>query len=152
MAELYLADEAATLACGTRMVPLLARGGLVCLEGELGAGKTTLCRGVLRALGHRGRVKSPTFTLVEPYDAGGLHIFHIDLYRVADAAELEYIGLDDCFSKDSLTLVEWPENGAGWLPDHDLWLRIERSAQARTLSWCEDSEWGKELERLLSVE
>ena len=149
MPTITLSDEEATLALGAALAPLLAGGGLVCLAGELGAGKTTLCRGILRGLGYEGRVKSPTFTLVEPYEAGDLRIFHIDLYRVTDAEELEYLGIDDCFSKESLTLVEWPENGAGWLPRPRLSVRLERLPSGRSFSWCEETDWGREISRLL---
>lgn len=150
MPEIFLPDEEATLTCGERIARVVKGGGLVCLAGELGAGKTTLCRGILRGLGHEGRVKSPTFTLVEPYEVDSLRVFHVDLYRVTDGEELEYIGIDDYFSPGALTLVEWPENGAGWLPRHQLWLRLTRLRQGRTLTWCEDSEWGRELQSLLS--
>lgn len=131
------------------MANALRGGGIVCLEGELGAGKTTLCRGILRGLGYNGAVKSPTFTLVEPYEVDGLRIFHIDLYRIVSEEELEYIGFDDYFSNESLTLVEWPENGAGWLPRHQLWVRLERAPQGRLLSWCDEAPLGKEISKLV---
>jgi len=149
MGQIVLENEAATVEFGRRIADVLRGGGLVCLEGDLGAGKTTLCRGILRGLGHVGAVKSPTFTLVEPYEVGGLQIFHIDLYRITDQEELEYIGIDDCFSNGSLTLVEWPANGAGWLPRHQLWVRLERLTEGRRLSWCEDTRMGQEISRVV---
>ena len=94
------------------------------LSGNLGAGKTTLCRALLRGFGHAGRVPSPTYTLVEPYQCGEFHIFHLDLYRLADAAELEYLGLDEMQSAKTVQLIEWPEHGAGWLPIPDLQIHL----------------------------
>ena len=92
-------------------------GGVVWLEGALGAGKTTLARGLLRALGHPGRVPSPTYTLIEPYELPGLVVHHVDLYRVRSAGELVHLGLGDLAG---LVLVEWPGHGVGELPEPDL--------------------------------
>lgn len=96
----------------------------VFLSGQLAAGKTTLARGFVRALGHAGAVKSPTFTLVESYELADRRIHHFDLYRITDPEELEYIGLDEYFDGGALCLVEWPERGAGVLPVADLELRL----------------------------
>ena len=97
---------------------------VVYLEGELGAGKTTLVRGFLRGLGYGGTVKSPTYTLIEPYRIGDRSICHLDLYRVADAGELEYLGIRDLLQEQSTLLIEWPERGEGVLPAADLVVRI----------------------------
>ncbi|MBD3647152.1 MAG: tRNA (adenosine(37)-N6)-threonylcarbamoyltransferase complex ATPase subunit type 1 TsaE [Pseudomonadales bacterium] len=102
-----------------------------CRAGELGAGKTTLCRGIRRGLGIEGAVKSPTFTLVEPYETPTLRIFHFDLYRLEDPEELEYIGVDDYFGDDCRCLIEWPERGEGYLPACDLGIRLEIAADGR---------------------
>ena len=107
----YLSDEAATEAFGATLAQLLGNGGIVTLSGQLGAGKTTLIRGFLHALGHQGAVKSPTYTLVEPYELDGRPIMHFDLYRLGDPEELEYLGFRDYLDGSTLCLIEWPEKG-----------------------------------------
>lgn len=150
MGNVHLSDEAATLGCGHLLAKSTKGKGIIYIEGDLGAGKTTLCRGILRGLGHTGSVKSPTFTLVEPYEIGDLHIYHIDLYRLGAAEELEYVGIDEYFSIDSLCLVEWPEKGTGFLPAEDLWIRLEVADTGRLLTWRSESPRGKAMSKNLS--
>ncbi len=129
----YLEDESATLAFGARLAAVLQTGSVVFLRGELGAGKTTLVRGFLRAAGFAGAVKSPTYTLVEPYQVGGQKIFHFDLYRLADPDELEYMGIRDYFDGSAICFVEWPERGSGLLPEPDLVINILHREGARAV-------------------
>jgi tRNA threonylcarbamoyladenosine biosynthesis protein TsaE len=115
-----LPDSEATVATGARLAPTLVGGMIVALSGDLGAGKTTLVRGCLRALGWTGPVKSPTYTLVEHYPFSSLYFYHFDFYRFTDPGEWETAGLADCFRDDSVCFVEWPERVAGLLPPADL--------------------------------
>ena len=130
---LYLADEQAMSDFGARIARITQGHGLIFLEGNLGMGKTTLSRGIIRGLGHAGAVKSPTFTLVEPYEIGDIRAFHFDLYRLVDPEELEYLGIRDYFEDDALCLIEWPEKGAGFLPKPDLTITISPQDSGRSL-------------------
>lgn len=107
--------------------------GVVHLEGGLGAGKTTLCRGVLRARGHSGAVKSPTYTLVEPYLLAGGAVYHFDLYRLGSPQELELIGIRDYVDAVALCLIEWPERGGELTPTPDLVIQFATLASGRRL-------------------
>ena len=118
---------------------------LISLSGDLGAGKTTLSRGILSGLGHSGSVKSPTYTLVEPYELPLGKVCHFDFYRLVDPEELEYMGFQDYLVEARLCLIEWPERGEGFLPDVDISIGIIPSQQGRILSFGSGSELGCEI-------
>jgi tRNA threonylcarbamoyladenosine biosynthesis protein TsaE len=131
MLDCILDSAAATEKLGSRLASVLVPGCVLYLRGDLGAGKTTLARGLLRGLGHRGTVKSPTFTLVEPYQLEEWRLFHWDLYRLADPEELEYLGLRDQLDGEAALLIEWPERGRGELPAADLDVALSYAGEAR---------------------
>lgn len=131
--QIELINSEATEAIGAKLSRQLPQKCLIFLKGQLGAGKTTLVRGLLRGLGHQGAVKSPTYTLVEEYFQGGRHVFHFDLYRLADPEELEWIGVDDYLTQDAVCLIEWPEMGDGFLPEPDLVLTLSVVGLERSL-------------------
>ena len=120
----HLADADATLRAGRALAPALRGGMLVTLEGELGAGKTTLARGILRGLGYTGAVKSPSYAVVEHYRFSSLYLYHFDFYRFADPREWETAGFSEYFRDDAVCVVEWPERAAGFLPPADLALAL----------------------------
>lgn len=128
-----LSSEADTEAFGAELWQCLPDKCLIFLRGQLGAGKTTLVRGLLRAAGYRGKVKSPTFTLVEEYSLDGRKVLHFDLYRLADPEELEWIGVRDYFAQQAICLIEWPEMGAGYLPEPDMIIELTVSNNERQL-------------------
>jgi tRNA threonylcarbamoyladenosine biosynthesis protein TsaE len=145
MIKFELTSEKEMLGLGARLSRLLHGEGVVHLSGGLGAGKTTLCRGILRAMGHSGAVKSPTFTLVEPYQISGSEVYHFDLYRLADPGELEYIGIDEYFGNNKLCLIEWPEKAIGYLPQHDLEIIIDVLGEKRIIGVRSNSQSGEEI-------
>ena len=132
--RLHLADSAASEAFGARLTQALseANGGVIYLIGTLGAGKTTIARALLRHLGVSGAIKSPTYTLMEPYEVDGRRLLHMDFYRI-EAADLDQLGLDDYPTESTIWLVEWPEKVAGALPPADLELHLMAEAEGRSL-------------------
>lgn len=130
---LQLPDEAAMARLGAQLAHALRGTEYIALRGPLGAGKTTLARALLRAAGHRGPVRSPTFTLVEPYALAQFQVLHLDLYRLADADELEMLGVRERFG-EAVLLIEWPERGTGWLPEPDLELQLDFADEGRTVA------------------
>ncbi len=144
--RLRCASEEAQLRLGERLARAWKGGALaIHLHGELGTGKTTLVRGVLRGLGYRGKVRSPTYTLVEPYRPAGRPVHHLDLYRLADPEELEYLGIRDLLAEPGLLLVEWPEKGRGWLPEPDLEIFLHHEKGGRRLDFVSRSAAGERL-------
>ena len=142
-----LPDEAATIAFGRQLAPLLSPGMVVWLDGDLGAGKTTLVRALLRGLGHVGPVKSPTYTLVEVYVVSNIYWYHFDFYRFNEPEEFDDAGLGEYFRDDAVCLVEWPEKAVGYVPPADLVLRFRlvdgNSASGRILDLVAKSEGGR---------
>jgi tRNA threonylcarbamoyladenosine biosynthesis protein TsaE len=139
----YLPEEPNTLAFGAELARHLQPGMVVYLSGELGAGKTTLARGILRGLGYAGRVKSPSYTLVEPYKLSRLYLYHFDFYRFASPQELGEAGFKEHFNPDSVCLVEWPENAAGLLPAADIRSTMKVAGSGRQLEIDADTETGR---------
>ena len=149
---LMLPDEAATMAFGARLLWACLGYGLMTLSGPLGAGKTTLVRGLLRETGYQGPVKSPTFTLVESYESPERSIYHFDLYRLADPEELEWMGFRDYLRPEALCLIEWPQKGEGFLPSPDLEITLTPCPEGRRLQLSASTLNGdKMLERLRGV-
>ncbi len=142
---LHLPDSEAMEALGARLAACTRGGETFYLYGDLGAGKTTLVRGFLRALGHRGAVKSPTYTLVEPYVLATRRAYHFDLYRLGEPEELEYMGIRDYLDGEAVLLVEWPQRGEGILPEADIDIGIEYAAKGRSLTLAAHSERGNAL-------
>ena len=131
--KIHLIDEQSTLNFGAKLADHLPEKGIVFLHGPLGAGKTTLVRGILQAAGHTGITKSPTYTLVEPYQLANRKFYHFDLYRISEPEELEYMGIRDYLEENTLCLIEWPENGADFLPKADLEISLNYEGEARSI-------------------
>jgi tRNA threonylcarbamoyladenosine biosynthesis protein TsaE len=130
----YLHSSEETEQFGAELFKTVPSKCLIFLYGDLGAGKTTMVRGFLRAAGYKGIVKSPTYTLVEEYTISGRKIFHFDLYRVLDPEELEWIGIRDYFDQDSICFIEWPDKGNGYLPKPDRIITLKPQGLARLLN------------------
>lgn len=148
--EVLIRDAESQGAFGERLASYLPARFAVFLEGDLGTGKTTLARGILRGLGHRGAVRSPTYTLIEPYEIASRRLYHLDLYRLSDPEELDYLGLRDIAAEDAVLLVEWPERGTGALPAPDLRIRLEYLPEGRRLTLTGESESGHALAQALA--
>lgn len=142
---LNLISEAATLGAGADFAKKAQSGLVVYLHGDLGAGKTTFVRGFLRALGHVGKVKSPTYTLVEPYSVADFNIYHFDLYRFIDEEEWESAGFRDYFNPSSICFVEWPEKAENLLPTPDIDIYLQPDNDGRTLKLFAHSDLGKQI-------
>ncbi len=141
--ERFLADEAATGAFGAELASVLVSGLVVTLSGDLGAGKTALVRAVLRALGHAGKVKSPTYALVEIYAISSLYLYHFDFYRFNDPDEWHEAGFREYFNPHSVCFVEWPEKAGGLLPAADIAIRLRIEGTGREIALEAGSEKGK---------
>ena len=144
---LSLKDESETIALGAKIASILSGGEIIFLQGELGAGKTTFVRGLLNALGHSGNVKSPTYTLVEPYSIAGHDVYHFDLYRINDPEELEAMGIRDYCDGKAICLFEWPEQGADVLPEPDITLLLSHLSSGREVEIKSHSGTGENIQK-----
>ena len=139
----FLSDDQATLELGGKLAAAIVPGLYIALSGDLGSGKTTLARGILRGLGYQGRVKSPTYTLVELYKVSRLDLYHFDFYRFEDPGEFLEAGFQECFDGHNVCLVEWPERVQGLLPQADLDIGIAIENDGRRISIIAETELGK---------
>lgn len=140
----FLADENATIALARRLGARVKPGMVFYLHGDLGAGKTTLVRGILNALGYEGHVKSPTYTLVEPYHISGLDLRHFDLYRLHDEDEWEAAGFRDEFDGNNIFFIEWPEKAPNLIPKADVEINFEILSQGRNVEILANTETGRQ--------
>lgn len=150
--EQKLADETATVAFGGKIAQSIiddidSTGTTIYLHGDLGAGKTTLTRGIVTGFGHQGHVKSPTYTLVEPYELAARTVYHFDLYRLADPEELEFMGIRDYFADNVVCVVEWPQRGQGFLPTADILVDLVYVEHYRQIALKSNSIQGERLIR-----
>lgn len=145
-----LPNEDATAVFAARLAKNLTPGLVIYLRGDLGAGKTTLVRALLNSLGYQGRVKSPTYTLLEHYDIAGFSVRHFDLYRFRDVSEWESAGFDDEFNGSNICLLEWPEQAAGLVPNADVEISFEILPEGRNISLSAQTESGKKCLKSLS--
>ena len=145
-----LQDEDATVSFGHNLAQCLEGYGVITLSGDLGTGKTTLSRGLMRAYGHQGAVKSPTYTLLEPYELENIQVMHFDLYRMGDPEELEFLGIRDFLNDETLCLIEWPEKGQSFLPPVDLAITLSKENNGRKVSWHSQTEYGDRINAKLN--
>jgi len=138
-------DESEMIALGAKVAVVLQGNEVIYLRGELGAGKTTFVRGLLNAMGHSGNVKSPTYTLIEPYSINGRDVYHFDLYRINDPEELETMGIRDYCDGKSICLFEWPEQGNDVLPTADIILTLTHSDPGREVNIESRSSHGEDI-------
>ena len=147
----HLKDETDTLAMGAKVAPALAPGLVVYLVGELGAGKTTLVRGLLRALGHTGSVKSPTYTLIEPYLVSRLNLYHFDFYRFTSPEEYLEAGLEEYFTDDGVCLVEWPDKAQPYVAAADMEIGLTVAGNGREFTLRPMTELGRQCARTMAA-
>ena len=142
---MLIRDEKQMRELGARLIAACAHGGVITLQGELGAGKTTLVRGALEAEGVSTGIRSPTYTLIEYYPLDRFAVAHFDLYRLADPEELEYLGYRDYLNPQTLGLIEWPQRAAGYLQSTDLEIEIAYDPAGRRVDLRAKTDWGREL-------
>ena len=146
-----LDNEDATRRFGQSLASVFTDGLLITLRGDLGTGKTTMARGILQGLGYKGKVKSPTYTVVEPYELSVGMIYHFDLYRIVDPEELEFLGFRDYLNDGYLSLIEWPERGDWFVHSADLCISIESKAFGRRVSLRPNSQGGESVFKSLQA-
>jgi len=131
--QFILHSEKETEEFGAKLASILPKKAIICLEGHLGVGKTTLVRGFIKSLGYTGTVKSPTYNIVEEYEINHHTVLHFDLYRINDPEELQWIGIEDYFKEQAICFIEWPSLGEGYLESPDLILTLENHSQGRKI-------------------
>ena len=141
--NLYAGDEAAMLALGARIARVTGGRGVIYLHGDLGAGKTTLSRGLIRGFGHEGKVKSPTYTLIEPYVVSSLNLYHFDFYRFTSPDEYLDAGLDEYFAGEGVCIVEWPDKASPHLPSPDVEIVLQAGGSGRDVAISANTEAGR---------
>jgi tRNA threonylcarbamoyladenosine biosynthesis protein TsaE len=127
--------ESAMQGLASRLAQLIKPPLIIYLQGDLGAGKTTFTRAFIRSLGYTGSVKSPTYGLLEDYPLETLHVVHLDLYRIEQSGELEFLGLEDLYHSKAVFMIEWPDHGSNYLPKADLSVLFEHSGEQRVLKF-----------------
>ncbi len=143
--NIHLPGPEQTVKLGKQLSNAIEPPCIIYLVGDLGAGKTTLSRGIIQGFGFNGAVKSPTYTLVEPYELDKVNIYHFDLYRLADPEELEYIGIREYFDDNSICIIEWPEKGAQWLAEPDLVVNMIHDNEQRRVELQAKSSTGESI-------